>query len=225
MAVLGVDACKDGWVGLVLDDGPVPRAVFAATIAELVEAAGSVEVVGIDIPIGLPVRFPRKADELAYLKVGPRRSSVFMTPPRAALEAITHADATRLAVELSGKGISRQAYALAPKILQVDRWLDEAGVRVVEVHPEVSFTCLAGSHLADAKTTWAGAATRRRVLADGGIVLEGDLGLSRRRVAADDVLDAAAAAWTARRVAMGMAESLPSPPEIVDRGRVAAIWY
>jgi predicted RNase H-like nuclease len=37
------------------------------------------------------------------------------------------------------------------------------------------------------------------------------------------VLDAAAAAWTARRVAAGEAASIPDPPEIID-GRAVAIW-
>jgi predicted RNase H-like nuclease len=44
------------------------------------------------------------------------------------------------------------------------------------------------------------------------------------RVPVDDVLDAAVAAWTARRVALGTARSLPSPPEDVGDGWPTAIW-
>jgi predicted RNase H-like nuclease len=40
----------------------------------------------------------------------------------------------------------------------------------------------------------------------------------------DDVLDAAAAAWSAHRIAAGTAATLPDPPEILDGQRVA-IWY
>jgi predicted RNase H-like nuclease len=40
----------------------------------------------------------------------------------------------------------------------------------------------------------------------------------------DDVLDAAAAAWSAERIATGKAVSLPDPPEFVDGHRVA-VWY
>ena len=43
-------------------------------------------------------------------------------------------------------------------------------------------------------------------------------------VAADDILDAAVAAWSAGRIAAGEAVSLPSPPEL-DDGRPIAIWY
>ena len=58
LPVLGVDACRAGWVGAVLEPGaPRPRVVVAPTITELVsmvrESLGIV-VVGIDIPIGLP---------------------------------------------------------------------------------------------------------------------------------------------------------------------------
>nr|WP_231640215.1 DUF429 domain-containing protein [Micromonospora sp. NRRL B-16802] len=55
------------------------------TIAALVtnaEMDGHLAVIGIDIPIGLPDTGRRQADVLAYKLVGPRRSSVFMTPVR-----------------------------------------------------------------------------------------------------------------------------------------------
>jgi len=40
----------------------------------------------------------------------------------------------------------------------------------------------------------------------------------------DDVLDAGAAAWSAQRIALGIAETLPGPPEHVD-GMNLCIWY
>jgi predicted RNase H-like nuclease len=40
----------------------------------------------------------------------------------------------------------------------------------------------------------------------------------------DDVYDAAAMAWTARRVARGEAVSLPDPPEVFSDGIPSAIW-
>jgi predicted RNase H-like nuclease len=49
--------------------------------------------------------------------------------------------------------------------------------------------------------------------------------LSRRRLhRLDDVLDAGAAAWTANRIGLGCAATLPDPPEIVG-GRRICIWY
>ena len=45
-----------------------------------------------------------------------------------------------------------------------------------------------------------------------------------RRVAVD-VVDAAAVAWTARRIAAGQAEVVPDPPQTDVTGREIAIRY
>jgi predicted RNase H-like nuclease len=224
--VLGVDACRAGWVGVVLSGGTSSVHV-APTIAALVadvESGGHLAAVGIDIPIGLPDTGRRRADVLAYAFVGPRRSSVFMTPVRAALAAGSHAAAVEANRERAGDGISAQAYALRTKIFEVDAWVRHAGHRVVEVHPEVSFATLAGSPLPAGKRTWAGANQRRRLLTDAGIHLADDAGEAGRQAAVDDVLDAAAAAWTATRVANGAATPMPDPPVTYSDGWPSAIW-
>jgi predicted RNase H-like nuclease len=53
--VLGVDACKAGWVGVVLDDGAAAAHVAksVAALVAAVEMDGDLAVIGIDIPIGL----------------------------------------------------------------------------------------------------------------------------------------------------------------------------
>lgn len=222
--VLGVDACKAGWVGVRLD-GSTAIVLVAATIGELVAAAneqGQVAVVGIDIPIGLPDSGEREADRLARGRIGPRWPSVFLTATRAALTANTHPEAAAANRELTGKALSVQAYGLRAKILQVDAWVHTAGRPVIEVHPEVSFAELNGGHLVTKKSTPEGVAQRRAALKAQGIVLDGPL--RRPRVGEDDVLDAAAAAWTARRHARGEAISLPDPPEVFADGWPAAIW-
>lgn len=55
-------------------------------------------------------------------------------------------------------------------------------------------------------------------------LLPDDLGAAGR-TPPDDVLDAAAAAWTAHRIAHGRAHSLPDPPEHDADGRPVAIWH
>ena len=72
--------------------------------------------------------------------------------------------------------------------------------RVYEVHPEVSFVALAGQHLEVSKKQWNGHNARRALLAAHGILIPDDLG-NTGTVGADDVLDAAAAAWSAHRIA------------------------
>lgn len=224
--VLGVDACKAGWVGILLSEEP-PRAIFATTVTALVadaETDGTLAAVGIDMPIGLPDAGRRTADVLAKEAIGPLRSSVFMTPVRAALRAEDHATASAVNSALAGEGVSQQAYALRHKLFEVEELLAATTTRVVEAHPEVSFARMNGGPLRARKSTWAGAELRRLLLADQGIPLFGDLGTAGRSAGVDDVLDAAAAAWTARRVASGCAVALPDPPEVFSDGRPAAIW-
>lgn len=224
--VLGVDACKAGWVGIALAAGAT-RGYFAPRIDELADLAaadGSLGVIAIDMPIGLPDHGRRQADVLARAAIGPRRSSVFMTPVRSALEAASHAEAVAINRKLAGEGISIQAYGLRTKLLEVDRWVTGTSHRVIEVHPEVSFALIAGSPLLARKSTWAGAQQRMRLLEKAGIRVADDLGAVGSQAAVDDVLDAAVAAWSARRFARGEAESRPDPPETFSDGLLSAIW-
>ncbi len=216
--VLGVDACKSGWVAIRL--GPSVTAHFAKTIDAL---PTDVSVIAIDIPIGLPDRGRRTADVAARDLLGPRRSSIFLTPVRAALAEETHARASAVNRDLAGEGMSIQAFGLFPKIREVDTWRPTTPCRVVEAHPELSFREMAGTPLLDSKKTWAGLEHRRGLLAEQGIHLPADLGEAGRQAAPDDILDAAAVAWTAARVVAGRAKPLPTPPDDYDDFTVA-IW-
>lgn len=209
--VLGVDACKRGWIAIEVEDA-IAHAYFAEEIQTLMgraEADGPLAVVAIDMPIGLPDRGRRQADLLARAAVGPLWPSVFMTPVREALLAADHAT---------------QAFGLRSKLFQVEQWIRQTPVHVVEIHPEVCFARLAGGPLTTRKSSWAGAELRRALLGDAGIRLAGDLGGAGAYAAVDDVLDAGAAAWTARRVLSGDAQPVPNPPEIFSDGWACAIW-
>ncbi len=262
--VLGVNACRAGWIGIALSGGDQPpgnlppgnlrrrearpgdwqprdpqprnaepwdpRPYVAPTIRQLAELAvadGPLQVIAMDIPIGLADTGRRRADQLARQALGRRWPSLFITPVREAVEAGDFPAALAANRRLAGEGISRQAFALRAKILDVNEWLRATSpppARVVEVHPELSFAQLAGAPLAVRKSTWAGAERRRALLAQAGITLPGDLGLAGEQAGVDDVLDAAAAAWTARRVIQGMACSRPDPPEMFSDGLPSAIW-
>jgi predicted RNase H-like nuclease len=87
----------------------------------------------------------------------------------------------------------------------------------------VSFSLLTGATIMAGKRSAAGSAARRLALADAGIAVPTNLA-EARGVALDDVLDAAAVAWSARRIAAGRARSFPDPPERLADGRLAAIW-
>lgn len=146
--VLGVDACKRGWIAIEVEDA-IAHAYFAEEIQTLMgraEADGPLAVVAIDMPIGLPDRGRRQADLLARAAVGPLWPSVFMTPVREALLAADHAT---------------QAFGLRSKLFQVEQWIRQTPVHVVEIHPEVCFARLAGGPLTTRKSSWAGAELRR----------------------------------------------------------------
>jgi predicted RNase H-like nuclease len=190
---VGIDGCKAGWMAVAIGpDGVVGARVFTDFSAVLA-AWPDADAFAVDMPIGLPERGRRRADEAAQAFVGPRRSSVFFAPPRGAL-LVPYDEALRLA-----PGLSRQAYSLGAKILQVEP-LAGRDPRVVEVHPECSFRALAGEPLAHPKTTWAGFRMRVRLLEE-----LPDLPIL-------DTVDAAAAAWSSLRVAHGEAHTLPDAP-------------
>lgn len=212
--VAGADASRGGWVAIVLDGGRVADSLVARTFTRLLGHLDAATTIAVDIPIGLPSEGVRAADVAARAFVGPRRSSVFPTPPRVALVAATYAEARRVLPSLSA-----QSFALGKKILEVEAALDD---RVFEVHPEVSFAALAGRHLRYSKRSWNGQMERRRLLATAGVKLPDEL--SAGQAAADDVLDAAIAAWSAVRKASGEAVPLPPDPP-VQEGRPVAIWY
>lgn len=226
--MLGADACPGAWIGIAVCGRDV-RAYLDTEIEALVAQAtadGPLAVVGIDMPIGLADSGQRRADVLARAAAGPRWQSVFMTPVRTALETGDYALALAENRRRGGGGISRQAFGLRAKIGQVDRWLRAlpAGVRVAEVHPELSFGAMAGAPVGERKSTWAGVVRRRQLLAAHGIVLPDDLGVPGQNAGPDDVLDAAAVAWTAARVADGRARCLPDPPDRFSDGIECAIW-
>ena len=206
--VLGVDGCRSGWVGVVLAPARPVVAVLGATIGPLVEAAcaaaGPIEAVGIDMPIHPPEAGSRPADLAARAHLGRKASSIFLTPVRSALAAPSYADACAVSRALHGRAISRQAWALRKKILEVGAWLPGAPIMAGKRSPE-------------------GLAARRHALSDAGIPAPIDLA-EARGVAPDDVLDAAAVAWSARRIVAGQARSFPDPPERLADGRLAAIW-
>jgi predicted RNase H-like nuclease len=223
----GVDACRGGWVAVVLDDGRLAAVCARGTLAEIVAACPGAPVIGVDMPLGLVPRGWRQADELAAARLGALRSRVFRVPPGPAWEAATHSQAVRLCRDLTDPpaGFSVQAWALKAKLGQANELRARMPGRLFEVHPELSFAALnAGTPVTASKKTWNGQMTRRALLAAAGICLPADLA-EAGSVPADDILDAAAAAWTAVRIARGQASSVPDPPQPGEAGRPIAIWY
>ena len=224
MSVVGVDGCKRGWIAIALDDAGRAHGHFVEHLEDLGDALDGVHAVAIDIPIGLPSTGRRQADDAARDLLGQRRNSVFYAPVRDAITATTHAEASAISRRITGHGISQQSFALAPKILEAERWAASTTVPTWEGHPEVSFAGMLGHPAEHPKSTWSGLRERLDALREAAIVID-DIGIAGAMAGADDVLDAAVAAWSAARLYRGEGISLPDPPETApDASRPIAIW-
>jgi predicted RNase H-like nuclease len=219
--VLGVDGCRGGWVAVALEQGRFAAARFATSFVELV--ADDATIIGVDIPLGSNGAV-RAADGAARRLLGRRGASVFDPPPHDVLDAPDYAAANQRCRERHGRGVSAQAWNLVPKMLDVEPHWHQAPQRIFEVHPELSFATMAGSVVEEPKRTWAGQRTRARLLAEVGILVPDELG-SAGAAGPDDVLDAAAVAWSAARIAAGAQRCVPDPAERDAAHRPIAIWF
>lgn len=176
-------------------------------------------MIAIDIPIGLTERGPRACDVGARRLLGPgRASSVFPAPIRPVLDAKNYDEACRIRLQVEGKKLSRQSWAIVPRIRVVDTMLREdveLRSRVREVHPEVCFYFLNGrKQLNCGKRSEEGRKERLALLEPVFGHWLRDALADRHRLASapDDVLDAFAALWTSQRIVAGTCQTIPSEP-------------
>ncbi|MGD0701555.1 MAG: DUF429 domain-containing protein [Trebonia sp.] len=222
----GVDACAGGWVAVTLRPpaaagraGPLTATVAVAAALDGLRLSG---VIGIDMPLGLIEDDWRVADVLARRALGRRGVTVFAIPPRPVWQQPTYAAANQACRELTGKGLSAQTWGLRSKVLEADAYRRTSPARLYEVHPELSFAAIAGgAPLAASKHTAAGLVIRRELLARAGITLPPKV----HGAPENDLLDAAAVAWSARRIAAAEAVTLTSPAQHADDGTEIAIRY
>ena len=220
--LIGVDGCRGGWVAVLAEpaDPTHYRVEVCSTFVEVLALADGPSIAVVDMPIGLLESFERggrDCDRLARQMLGARGSSVFPTPIRGAVEASSYAAACRVSRESApdGGALSKQAYLIAPKIREIDlllRAAPELRARVMETHPEVVFTRLAGEPLPSKKSP-EGRALRAAILGRHGFVALVESGYQPPAGSkTDDVLDAAACLVVARAIANGTAVSIPADP-------------
>lgn len=204
--VAGVDGTRNGWVAVVLAGGRFLEARLLEGVESAFEELADMARISIDVPIGFG---PREADSLARALVG--GSSVFAIPERVRFDAPFG----------EGGGISAQAHALGDRIRHVTD-LAARDSRFREAHPELCFTAMNDMRrLRYRKKSAGGAFERLGLLRKHGLNIDpGALGAAAT-APLDDLLDAAACAWTAARAG---AVSVPDPPETRE-GLSIAIWY
>lgn len=242
---IGVDGCKAGWIAVWRLGDSIPGAAVFNSFAGLLSSFGDDAIVAVDMPIGLPDRISaggRGPERAVRALLGPRRSSLFPIPSRAAVHAEPgtfpdrpmmraarrRADAVARETSSPPHGLAFQSFMLFPKIREIDALLraePRLAERVIESHPEAAFAILNGGRaMAWPKKTSPGAADRRALLAANGLPGEFLLQSSPKGAGTDDFLDACALLLVALRHSRGEAVSHPSPPGRDSFGLPVAIW-
>jgi predicted RNase H-like nuclease len=209
------------------------RTQRVAALSECIDGAAGFDVVAIDVPIGLSDAFEtggRACDRAARKYLGKRAGSVFPAPVRPVLAASSWEDACARsrASAPHGKAISKQTFAILPKIREIDDLLrTRRKLRDVvrEVHPEVCFGELVGRPMIYPKRKREGREERRQALArcfnDFDVIVKTGREDGLR---VEDILDAAVACWSALRLADGEGRSLIEPVPHDTTGLPMTIW-
>jgi predicted RNase H-like nuclease len=230
--VLGVDGCRAGWlVATRFLDRSEFNVDFAKSFRSILDGPGrGAAAIMVDMPIGLADAGSRVCETEARRRLGPRRASVFSSPLRAMLDFDRYEDANAYG-KARGRGLSRQAWMIAPKIKEIDGLIAPADQRIIgEAHPELAFAALGGRPCAHPKRTPQGAAERRRLLETAGVhslnALIGGLrekARARSSFADDDVIDSIALTLTAAARLVGTAIRLGDGARDA-RGLLMEIW-
>ena len=189
----GVDGCAGGWLLASMGQSVELFCSFAALLK-----AHPKKILLVDIPMGLPDKFPRDIEPQARKLLPGRSGSLFPVPCRQAVYASSYEDACKTNSRYLGKKLSRQTWNICSKIREVDQLLcSDASLQeqVYESHPELAFYLLSPDGPHHSKKTCDGIAERLNILASYYEPVHEyyDLALRkypRKLVARDDVVDA-----------------------------------
>lgn len=236
---IGVDWASRGWFGVILHDDDTWATDLFPSIWSLWKYHSDAARILIDIPIGLPSDHRRACDANAKSVLQHRHRSVFYAPVRDAVYQ-PNLEAAKATNEAKADfSIQNQAWSIVSRIREVDEFLDMypgARDRVLETHPEVCFYALNGRNpLEDSKSTEVGIDRRKALLADEHpeAMRIYEEAVNQYTVpdyaptvsGVDDIVDALAAAVTARRPPKKRS-TLPGPDPPEDgRGLPMQIVY
>jgi predicted RNase H-like nuclease len=163
-------------------------------IPTLAAALDGYERIGVDMPVILADTWGRRCDDEARHLLGRRAATIFSTPPRPLLTHTDYPTANAASKQLFGRGITRQAFNLLPKMREVDALAARRPGLLLEIHPECSFRMMVGRDLPPKRT--AAGFEERRVLVE---AVFGRIDTRLAGAARDDVLDAYAVLWSVER--------------------------
>jgi predicted RNase H-like nuclease len=146
------------------------------------------------MPVTLANTWGRRCDDDARHLLRRRAATIFSSPPRPLLTHTEYAEANAASKQLFGRGLTRQAFNLLPKMREVDALAAQRPGFLLEIHPECSFRTMTGHDLPP-KRTAAGFDERRALIE----AVFGPVDTRLVGAARDDVLDAYAVLWSVER--------------------------
>lgn len=151
MNYFGIDGYRAGWLWIKLNDKGHYKFGVCNDAYELIEVIKNSKLTLIDIPIGLISKGStgRKYESEARIKLGRRACCVFTPPARRTIKAKNYNEACKINLKLTGKKISKQTWAITPKIREIDKFLNDnpkLRKKIRETHPEICFWSLNDQH-------------------------------------------------------------------------------
>ena len=229
MQSVGVDACKAGWLAVSIYENDKWEFRVCKSIEELCRRYTDADIILIDIPIGLKDSgIQERLCDLEARKIlgSGRGSSVFPVPCRQAVYSQTYDEASEMNKNLLGRGLSKQAWGIVPKIREVDSFIvnnDYIKKKLIESHPEVCFCALSGQPMQFSKKCCNGANERiavlRKFYQNTDEVIKYALNsYIRKELALDDILDALCLAVTGLQGLKKGFSVIPQKPETDLKG-------
>jgi len=194
---VGIDGCKSGWMIFYYQDGQYHFRLIP-TISDAIYLFEVSYKIFIDIPIGLSSKNYLRQIEKQMRKLLKNRSSTIFNPPcREALHQVDYKSANLINRQITGKGLSKQAFNIGDKIEEVDDFLKTSrSFQLIESHPEICFKMLQRKLLLSKKNTSEGQLERRKIIT--GFSPELDMTIeralksySKSKTQPDDIIDAA----------------------------------
>ena len=217
--IIGIDGCKRGWFSVWQNPDDTIQSSIFSTLNHLKDFFNDEAhlIIGIDMPVVLSDFIPREADQLARKLLSKKASSVFTAPTPEMLEQPNYERASYVSKRLFGKSMSLQSWYLFPKIKDVQTIIHDAHINLYEIHPELSFRAMNHEEvILESKKSKEGFEIRNALLRRHfeSFDFESIRNLyPRKDVMDNDILDAMAVLWSAKRIQANEASFLPKIPE------------
>lgn len=151
MVGVGIDGARGGWVRITYDSISLCLTISESLEELLIEDA--MHFVDMPKDLGTVDHPSRACDAWMRSQLSQRKSSVFTPPIQEVLHEATYEEANERSQALVGKGISKQAWNLVPRIREFQQ---VKASDVYESHPEVCFSVMMGQEAEHRKKTTEG---------------------------------------------------------------------